>query len=197
MKIKLGIKFNLPAQLTKEQQKIIYIGLVVFVFFACFWGFIYGPQSRKLAMLKADLARTESQIAEISRLASGGDLTEAVKALKVRLNYAAGQLPGEDEIVIKSLLGVAKRLRIEVSNLSPASIKTIEGGVAGYNISEFPISMRLSCDYKTLGEYLHILRKDFPVLIKLRQLDIRGKGEGQMNLEINLQLLAYLASEKK
>jgi len=183
--------------LTKEQQKIIYISFIVFVFFICFWVFIHGPQSRKLAVLKADLTRTESQITEISRLASGGDLAEAVKALKMSLDNAVGQLPSQDEVVIKNLLAGAKKLRIEVSNVSPAGIKSIEGGVSGFSISEFPISMRLSCDYRTLGEYLHMLRNNFPVLIKLRQLDIRGRGEGQMNLEINLQLSAYLASEKK
>lgn len=196
MRLKTGIKFKLPDHLTKEQQKIIYVSLVVFAFFACFWIFIYGPQSRRLAALKADLAQTEGQIAEISRLASGGDLVEAVKALKISLNDATSQIPGEDEVVIQNLLAVAKNLRIEVNNISPAGIKPVEGGVAGYNISELPISMRLSCDYRTLGEYLYMLRKDFPVLVKLRQLEIRGSGEGQINLEINLQLSAYLASQK-
>ena len=197
MKIKTGIKFKLPDHLTKEQQKIIYISFVVFVFFICFWVFIHGPQSRKLNRLKADLARTEIQIAEISRLASGGDLAEAVRSLKMSLDNAMGQLPSQDEVVIKNLLEGAKKLRIEVNNVSPAGVRPIEGGAFGFSISELPISLRLSCDYRTLGEYLHSLRNDFPVLVKLRQLDIRGRGEGQMNLEINLQVSAYLASQKK
>jgi len=197
MKMKPKIEFKLPSSLTKEQQKIIYTGLMVFAFFVCFWVLIYGPQSKRLSRLKSELARTEDQIAEISRLAPGGDLVGAVRALKIKLDSVTGQFPSQDEVVIRDILEGARRLKIDVDNVNPGEIKPIDTEVKGYVISEFPISMHLSCDYRTLGEYLYALRKDFPVLVKLKQLDIKGNGEGRLNLDINLQILAYLASEKK
>jgi len=182
--------------LTKEQRKIIYISLVVLVFLLCFLSFVYVPQSRRFAALKSELIRTDSQIAEISRLTAGKDLAEAVKGLRVELIAATNKLPAADEVVIRYLLEGARNLKIEVKNINPAGVKPLDSRIFGYNLSELPILMHIACDYRTLGEYLHTLRNDFPVLVRLKQLDIQGKGEGQMGLEVTLQLCAYLAAQK-
>lgn len=197
MKMLHKARFKLPEHFTKEQQKIVYVVLMVVLFFVCFLVLIHGPQSRKLAVIKKDLSNTEAQIADISKLASGGNLAEAVKALKIKLDALSAQLPSEDEIVIRSVLEGARKLRIDVSNVSPGAIKPMEAQAKDYVISEFPISMHLSCDYRTLGEYLGMLIRNFPVLVKLRKVDIAGNGEGQVNLNIDLQISAYLAVRKK
>lgn len=182
-------------QLTREQKKIIYIALIVACFLFLFRVFIYAPQQRKLASIKKQLADAETQIAEINRLSAGKELSVTMQDLSGQLRKASGRLLVKDEDVINSLSGLAKKLRIEVKNLDPDDKITLPNRIPGYDAQELPISMNLSCDFKTLGEYLDILRNDLPALIRIKQLDITGSGEGQANLNITLKISAYLLKE--
>jgi hypothetical protein len=43
-----------------------------------------------------------------------------------------------------------------------------------------------------LGKYLDALRDNFPFAIRIKSLVIRGGGEGQFNLDVELGLAIYL-----
>lgn len=182
-------------ELTKEQKKIIYIALIVVSFLFLFRIFVYAPQQRKLAFIKKQLKDAEAQIAEIDRLTAGKELSTAMQDLSAQLQKASSRLLVKDEDVINGLSGRAKKLKIEIKNLDPDDKITLPNRVPGYDAQELPISMNLSCDFKTLGEYLDILRNDLPVLIRIKQLDITGSGEGRANLNITLKISAYLLKE--
>jgi len=56
--------------------------------------------------------------------------------------------------------------------------------------------MSLSGEYRAIGEYIDVLLNDFPNLVRVRQLNIQGKGEGRPILEADLQISVYLARVK-
>lgn len=182
--------------LSREQKKIIYISAVGLVFLFSFWVFVYGPQSRKFAAIKKELNQAENQIKEIMNIAGGRDLPQAARDLKTDLIKISAKLPSKQEVVISNLSESAKRLNLEVKNIIPANKQPLADTISGYTIEEFPISLNLVGDYQALGEYLNILRNSSPVLIRVRQLEIKGKGEGRSDLDIALQIYAYMSKEK-
>ena len=179
-------------KLTREQIKIIYISAVVVVFLLIFWLFVYGPQSRRLASIKRELANSEAQIAQITNLIGEKELIQAVKEYKIELNSLTSKLPSREEDVIYNLSEQARDLGIEVRNIIPSQKQLVDSGVEGYNIEELPISMNLSCEFQKIGEYLNILRDKFPVLVRVWQLNITTRGAGQVILDVSLQISAYL-----
>jgi len=183
-------------ELTKAQKKIIGTSIVV-LFFLIFIGvFIYLPQSKKVASIKDELVSAEAQIAEIISITEGKDLAEAVKGFRINLNDLKKQLPARDEAVIDALTTTARDLNIEVQNISFSGKQPSERQVAGLEIEEMPISMHLVCEYRNLGQYLNLLRSDFPILIRVQKLDISGQ-EGAPNLaDISLEVKAYLSRVK-
>jgi Tfp pilus assembly protein PilO len=182
-------------RLTREQIKIIYISLIVLVFFILFWLFVYGPQSRRLALIKKELMRAEAQITEIKNLVGKEELAAAVTQLRIKLNTVTSQLPQGEEVVISNLSQDARNLNIEVKNIIPSDTRLLSNRIAGYKIEELPISMKLVCEYNILGRYLEKLRNNFPVLVRIRKIDIVGKGEGKPKLDITLEISAYLATK--
>ena len=180
-------------KLTKEQKKIIYISIVVLMFMLSFSIFVYRPQARKLASITKQLNSAEAEISEINSLIADKDFIQAVKELNIRLNKIAAQLPSGDEDLVDALSQKARSLRIEVKNIIPSESRPLEKKIFGYDIEELSISMHLVCEYNVLGKYLIALRNDFPVLVRVNKLDIKGKGEGKPALDINLQITAYLS----
>jgi Tfp pilus assembly protein PilO len=181
--------------LTREQLKIIKIGIVVLVFLLGFWFFVYIPQSKKLTSIKRQLSYIESQISEINKLIENKELTEAVKKLKLELDKNISQLPSGEEDIIDVLSQKAKDLNIEVKDIIPSSSRILEDEVSGYKIEELSISMKFSCEYKVLGEYLDILKDNFPVLVRINSIDVKGRGEGKPVLDVSLQISTYLSKE--
>lgn len=184
-------------RLTKEQRKIIYISLAALTFLILFWFFIYAPQSKKFNQIKASLAQTDAQINEISGLMAGKDMATAIKELRSKYETIKSRLPDQDEDAVGKIIDEAKKLRIEIKNITPASRIPLGDKVPGFYLEELPISLNFSCDYRMLGEYLNNLRNNSPLLIRIRRVNIKGKGEGVGNLDINLEISAYLGKEIK
>jgi len=180
-------------RITKEQKKIIYISGIVILALILFWALVHAPQKRRLAAIKSDLQRAEAQIAEISTLMQGRELTEAVQELNLKFKESARLLTPEDEDVIAYLSEEARDLEIEVKDITPSGRQSLQKQVAGFDIEELAISMNLVCEFKELGEYLNTLRDNFPVLIEVRELKVQGEGEGRPALDISLKISAYLA----
>ena len=182
--------------ITKEQKKIIYIGLTVVFIFLLFWTFIYLPGTRKAASVKRELAVIEAQIRDIAEITKGREISEVVKDLGIGLDKFMSQLPAQDEVVIYNLSKWAAELNIEIKNIVFSEKQLLKYENKEFGIDELPISMDLACEFNALGEYLNVLRRDFPVLVRVRKLNIVGKGKLQPILDVNLQISAYLANKK-
>jgi len=182
-------------RLTKEQKKIIYIASVIIIFLFLFWNFVYAPQKRRLWDIKDKLTQREAEIEGIKRISHGQPLQDAVKDLNMRLRAASARLPASEEGIIKSLSEEAKKLKIDVQNTDPGEKKILPNKIPGFQIEELPISLDIVSEYKAIGEYLDILINQFPFLVRVRQFDIQGSGEGSPNLNVKLEISAYL-SEK-
>jgi Tfp pilus assembly protein PilO len=179
-----------------EQKKIIYISAVGSIFLFSFLVFVYGPQSKKFSAIKKELSQTENQIKEIMGIVGGRDLPEAVRELKTDFIKITAKLPPKENMIISGLSENAKRLNLEVRSISPSGGHLLANAIPGYDIEELPVSLNLVGDYRALGEYLHILRDNPPILIRVRQLEIKGKGEGRSDLDVALQICAYLSRKK-
>ena len=183
-------------EVTKTQKKIIIISLGGLLLFLLAWFFIYSPQNKMVNSIEHKLASTEANIAEIISITEGRDLAETVKDLRMKLNNLSKQLPSRDETVIEALTIAARDLGIEVQNISFSDRQPSEWKVSGLKIEEVPISMRLVCEYMNLGQFLNLLRTDFPILIRIEKVDISGQ-EGKPNqANVVLEVIAYLSREK-
>ncbi len=183
--------------LSEEQKKIIYVGLGGLAVLLLFWIFIYIPQNKKMNALKSSLTDIETQISDITSVAAGKDLAQVMKELKTNSARVINKLPTQDEVVIYNLSDAADKLHIEVKSITPSAAKALEGAIPDYEVMELSITMNLLCEFKALGQYLTMLRSDdFPVFVHVRQINIKGNGEGQLYLDVNLQLSAYLAKKR-
>lgn len=180
-------------ELTREQKKIIYIAVVVAAFIILFWAVVYAPQSRRLTAVKNKLSAAEAQIAQITRLAQNRDLGQVVTDLSKQLNQMAAKLPAREEGVLNYLSKTARDLKIEIKDMDLADKKTLEGKIPGYVVAELPVVLSLSAEFRSLGEYLNVLEDNSSILVQVRQLEIKGSGEGHPKLDINLKLLVYLS----
>ena len=182
--------------LSKEQKKIIYLAVILIGFLLLFLVFIYAPQSRRVKEIKNKLFFAENQITEINKITQGQDLAAAVGKLNQKLVRLVRRMPERQEVAMKFLTENARRLGIEVKNIVLLDKQIAANKAPGYIIGEVPIAMTLTADYKAIGEYLIALDEDESLLTRVRELDIKGDGEGQPKLDVSLQISAYLSENQ-
>jgi len=181
-------------ELTREQKKIIYIAALVAAFLMFFWIFIYIPQSRKLKEIQHKLSITEGEISDINRITGGMPEAEAVQGLNNKLNQMIAGFGDSDDDIIDALSKAARELKITINNISLSSRQLINSQIPGYEVREMPVSLKLTAEYRPLGEFLYRIRDNFPVLLTVRNLSISGEGEGDPRLDVDLEISAYLLS---
>jgi Tfp pilus assembly protein PilO len=180
-------------KITREQKKIYAVFAVVLVSLLVFIVFVYMPESKKLKTIKATLSDAEAKIIEITNIAQGKDLVDVVKNLDEQLKEIEDRLPKKSEDIIDDIRNEAKKLGIESKSESFSPGNPIKKNIPGYEIIELPIDMKLVCDYRALGEYIKALHSNnFPAVMRIEQIDIKGKGEGRSDLEVALHVIAYL-----
>ncbi|MFH1441892.1 MAG: type 4a pilus biogenesis protein PilO [Candidatus Omnitrophota bacterium] len=182
-------------KITKEQKKIIYISLILSAFTVFLWIFIITPQKNKLVSIRNRLSQAEAQITEIKQLTQGRDMAVVVTELNKKLVDALDKLPFRQEVVINYLSDNARNLGIEIKNINLSDKQSAVKTISGYAISEVPININLSGEYRAIGEYLNILRDDSVILIKIGKIDIKGRGEGYSYLDMSLEISAYFAKK--
>jgi len=183
-------------RLTREQRKIIYFAAIAVLFLFCFWIFIYRPQNKDLSSIKEELNSIEAQISEITDIAQGRELADVVKDFNLQLKDIESFLSLGEAEIIYNLSQKAGRLGVTVRSIIPSDKHLLENNIFGFEVEELPISMSLSCEYRELGMYLNTLRTNFPALVRIKELSIKGSGEGGPVLDVNLQLCAYLSKAK-
>ncbi len=178
--------------LSVQQKKILRIsGIVLFSLFL-FIFLIFVPQRKKLADIKNKLARAEAKIAQISALTKNQDLGTAMKLLNQQFIDASARLPQQEESALSFLADNARKHKIEVKNISLGEGAFIKNKIPMGGLEIIPVNMSLQCDYRSLGEFLNVLDSDKSILVKVKKLEIRSKAAGDPQLDINLQLAAYL-----
>lgn len=182
-------------KITKEQKKIIYIALILSFFEFSLWGLIIMPQKKKLTMLQKKLSDTEAQIAEVEQITQGRNMSEVVTGLNKELSDALGKLPSRQEIVIGYLTDNARNLGIIIRNFSLSDKQVIANEVAGYMVTEMPITINLTGEYQAIAEYLNALRDDTALLIRIENIDIKSKGGENVYLDASLQVNAYFTKK--
>jgi hypothetical protein len=90
---------------------------------------------------------------------------------------------------------MAKKTKANIRNITPGARQILESKIPGYELQEMPISLDLTCEDRSLGEFLDMLRNHSPVLVRVKQVNINGKGEGEGNLDVDLQISAYLSKK--
>lgn len=178
--------------LSAQQRKILYIAGIALLAFLLFSFLIFIPQRKKLAEIKNKLRAAEAKIAEISALTENQDLGAAVKQLNQQFIAMSARLPGQEETVLSFLAENARKLKIEVKNISLAEGALIKDKIPMGNLEIIPVNMSLRSDYRALGEFLNILDSDKSILVKVEKLDIRSAAAQNPQLEISLRLSAYL-----
>ncbi len=197
MKLELKDIPSLARNLTKEQRKIIYIALIVFAFFFLMWFFIYVPQSKKLAIIKSNIADTEKQIEQIMSVAKGRDLANVAKELKISSDKVISKFPGGEDIIVVKLTDAAKdSAKLKVNNVTPAARQSLKSKVPGFELDELSLGMSVSGEYKGIVEFLDMILGDFPVFLSIKEIDISGKGEGKTQLDCDIQLSAFLIKKR-
>jgi len=181
-------------RLTKAQKKIIAISALALLALNIFWFMVYLPQSRKLTNLKKQLSSAESEIESIRSIAKDRELGVVVGELKTNLSQLKSKFPLDDDALIYQLSDSAKKAGIDVGNVDPQD-KNQVATVAGLTIYELPVTLELSCDYRTLGEYMSYLQNGFMYLVKIKDVSIIGQGRGNPKLNITMHILTYLAKQ--
>ena len=183
------------ANLTKAQKNIFILSIVIIIFLLCFWVFIYLPQKNKLASIKKEIADIDAQIAQINRMSGGRDLTEVATSYNAQLRDVSSVFSFSEGELIDNLSKEAKKLNIEINSIKPLERQAIKEK-ENLDIEELPVNMQLSCEFRDLANYLKVLRDSFPILVKVKKIDIQGAGEGKDILNVNLQISAYLSKGK-
>ncbi len=192
-------------EITKRQKKIfMFVGIVALTF-AVFIIFIYLPTKRHLVQLKDEYFVLQNEINEFNKsIGEGKPLEQAILSLRNRLETLDKKFPEKEEIVLRELSALAENLSIEISSIRPEKkkeIKEIENtpiDIKGCIVQEMPISMNLRTSYKTLGEFLKVLKEAFPVFIKIDNVRItKTADKNSPLLDVSLSLNTYLASPQK
>jgi len=197
MKNNLLERIQFLKTLNASQRKILFAAVLSIALLIIFCVAVYIPQVNKLREVKRQLIDANTGISEITMMEGGKDLAVLVADLNKQLDKTDDRLPASAEAIISYVSSQARELHIDITQITPGDKKPLATPVANYNVEELPITLVLNCDYKSLGEYLHVLRDTSPFLFRIQQLDMQGSGTGNAILQVHMQLLTYVAKGQR
>jgi len=176
---------------------VFYIVALAFLIFIVF---IYLPLNKRLSMLKNELHSIEMQVSQIKKaVGEGRPLEEAITFFKNRLEILDRKFPDKDETILRELSTLAVKTGVEVVSMRPQKkkiIQDINGLPIKINVcyvQEMPITMNLKAPYKTIGEFVKLLREDFPVFVRIDMVHMqRAEAPAGGALDVTLDLDTYL-----
>lgn len=187
-------------KITKKQKNILMIVGIIVSAFIVFIVLIYIPLKSQLIRVKKEYYDIESEIKTIKNIA-GKDkpLEEAIGLFKTKLDTLEKQFPEKEEIILRELSGLAGRLDIEVVSIKPERkrvIRDLNGiplSIKGCYVEEMSVSMSLKAPYKTMGQFFKNLYEDFPIFVKIENINITKVGDKEKtHLDVELSLSTYL-----
>lgn len=185
-----------------DKKILIITGICVSIIFL-FWAFIYFPANRKLCFLKSELAAIRIEIAQIESRGGkeGRDIAKMVEELQKDFKAAMLKLPDKEEEALRFISTEASKLGIDIVSMQPGSKRSSLDAnnnpmyLEGKQCFELPISIEIRGLYKSIGEYLRILREVSPALIKIETVRIQKNENIAPRLNANLELALCLLCE--
>ncbi len=179
-------------KISKEQKTILIFFGIFILSLLVFLFAMYLPARTKLIEIKREVAGIESELATLQTLSNGKDMGEAIRRLESQLAVLMHKVSISQEKAIKEISGAARDNELEIINLNAAEKRPYANSPAGFAIDEVPLSMHVTGGYRKIGEFLLRLHGDFPVLVRVVRLTMKGKGHGGNILDADLQLIAYV-----
>ena len=98
---------------TRQQKRIIAIASGMAACFLFFWVFVYAPQAKRVRAVKEEIARAETQIAEIKAITAGRDLVKAVAELNLNFRQVSAKLSATSKDVVDDISQEAHNRKIK------------------------------------------------------------------------------------
>ena len=188
-------------KLSGSREKIIVLTAIIVSAFIVFFKFIYLPHSNELEKLKKDASALESEISGIKAEANGGQSLEGtIIKLQNRFVELENKFPQKEEVILRELPAFAQKAGIEIRSMNPGKkqkLKDLAGKpvvMEGCSVEEMNVSIDIRAPYRTVGEYIRMLKEDFPAFVRV--VSVGMAKEDASNLKVNLSLAFYLVSKK-
>jgi len=145
----------------------------------------------------------EAEVNQIKNISGGkNSLEEAIVSLQGKLDTLNMQFPDREEIILRELSSLLARLNIEVVSFRPqrkSIVTEIENSpiaVKGCSIQEMSMAISVKTAYKKLIEFFKILKRDFPIYLRVESIRMQKKSADKSSALLNadLALDAYLIS---
>lgn len=183
--------------IAKEQKKIIGVFGIVFIAVLILWFFIYLPQKKKFVQIREELKNTEIQISQIMDLAKTEKIEVVAQKLNKEFNSLKMRFNGNEREVINNLSSEAEKFKVAVKSITPREKVQFNADAKSYSCQELPVTMKLAGGFRNLGEYLSSLEDNTGILVSIKKLEINTAGVGAPNLDISVDLSAYILKENK
>lgn len=177
----------------------ISIGIIILAFLIFIW-LIYIPHKHALDMLKAEVQATDRDILAIKAQAGAGESLEtAIEGLRKYLARLENKFPSKEEVALRELSALAQKSGIDITSMSPMKKQPVKDignkpiSIEGYRIEELNVAIDITAGYRSVGEYIRMLKDDCPVFIRIN--NITMSGGGSPGLRVNLVITVYLLSK--
>jgi Tfp pilus assembly protein PilO len=184
----------------REKNIVVITGVCVLVIFL-FWVFVYLPADKRLRVLKTDLKNVKDEVSQIQARGgkNGRDMITMVESLQKDFKSAMLKFPKGEEETLKLLSQEANKLGMEIVSIKQGSKRPFLDSsnnlvfCESEQCFEIPIAVEMRGLYRSVGEFLNVLREGFPAFIKTEEIRI-GKDEmispkRRINLELRLYIL--------
>lgn len=187
-----------------KDKKILIIAGICISIILLFWAFIYFPANKKLRILKAELNSIKGEIAQIESRGGGKegyDIAKMIESIQKDFNAAMQKLPGQEEETLRFLSDKANKLGLDIVSMQPSpkrpllDVNNNPVFLENKQCVEMSIAIQISGLYKSIGEYLKILRDQSPALIKVEGVRIQKDEAIAPRLRVNLELALCLLRE--
>lgn len=186
----------------KDKSMLTVAGICVFIIFL-FWALIYFPANRRLGLLRAEFNSIKREISAIESRGGkeGRDIAKMIESLQKDFNSAMQKLPAREEDTLRFISNEANRLGVEIIATQPRPKRpALDSGnsaifIEGKQCFEIPVAIEARGIYKSIGEYLMVLRDGSPSLIKIEDARIQKDEAIAPRLKANLELALCILCE--
>ncbi len=169
------------------------------------WGLGSGPAARAYRRDRDELGRVSKQLVAIEAecQAAGGEAAWLLQH-RERLAQTRGRFPRADSLpeLLNLLASDVKREGLDLLNMSQGNLEPAASGDQAFEVDgqpcyRLPVTVTLEGSYRSLTAALvHLTRESFPVMVRLRAMELRLKEATSTaaTLTITLGLNLYMTA---
>lgn len=186
-------KFNL-GKLNKKTAWILWglgvaVVLVIFVM-------ALKPRLNTYAQLKLEIVKEEQSLNLARQLISQRPLYESqIEAINQKITYYEGKLPQKKETdqLLEDFARIATEAKIKYQAIRPGPMVSLKGTQVDLPYSRWPITMKLTCGYHQLGQYINQLENSTR-FVQVDDVSIETT-DNLFEHNVNLNLSTYVAGQ--